>query len=281
MQTRLQTRAEKKRADHVGWVALPLDIIEKIVAYAVKGDKKEGEPEYNWYAERVVNYGSVCPAWKRAIILSRTIFQRDKSLSPQTLCPKRLVILHGSGILATHFTHSSMVATKFIEEGYLPAVKRLDLQLFRSALPMQCTLPMSKIVKSIAENNSIEWCRLTIESSRDLNLTKTREIKALLKRLTKADDFDIDIWIDSQKQARCLWDVMRSVVHSNSRPKTIKFSCNSWRDLDWGFINETERLNVGSIAHLTINAAPMPVEIFNKLADIGTLVENRYSFDDF
>ena len=93
MQTRGQKRTEKAIAEHVGWVAIPLDIIEKIITHAVSGDKKDDEPVGNWYAERVRKYGKVCPSWKRAIILSRTIFQPGPNFRP----PKRLTICYGLG----------------------------------------------------------------------------------------------------------------------------------------------------------------------------------------
>ena len=84
-----------------------------------------------------------------------------------------------------------------------------------------------------------------------------------------------------QTKAKWLWELMRSIVHSNSRAKTIKLTCYAYGDLiDWSFINETERLNVGSIAQLTLEAvggatATIPSDFFTKLADIGTIVERR------
>ena len=80
-----------------------------------------------------------------------------------------------------------------------------------------------------------------------------------------------------QTKAKWLWELMRSIVHSNSRAKTIKLTCYAYGDLiDWSFINETERLNVGSIDQLTINGRnTIPIEYFSKLADIGTIVDRR------
>ena len=109
-------------------------------------------------------------------------------------------------------------------------------------------------------------------------------------RLNKADHFELRgmassctahvysscMWIGTQKQAKGLWDLMRLIVHSNSGAKTIKLKCNAAPDLDWNFINETERLNVASIAELIIiNDGSFPIEVFFKLAEIGTIVDTR------
>ena len=46
--------------------------------------------------------------------------------------------------------------------------------------------------------------------------------------------------------------------------------------IDWGFINDTERLNVGSIRQLTVKHGLVPIDFFNKLADIGTIRDRRH-----
>ena len=66
-------RPSEKRSN-MGWTELPQGVIEKIIAHAVKGVKKETEPEFNWFLMRVVKYGQVNPAWKEAIRFSRNIF---------------------------------------------------------------------------------------------------------------------------------------------------------------------------------------------------------------
>ena len=157
-------------------------------------------------------------------------------------------------------------------------MKLLDLRFYSWDEP---ELRIQTIAKSLAGGNSIKY--LVLKTGYNTQLTTLRKLNAVLKRLTKADYFELDVWIYTQGQAKWVWELMRSIVHSNSRPKTIKFSSRSWiirgqayDMIDWGFINDTERLNVGSIRQLTVKHGLVPIDFFNKLADIGTIRDRRH-----
>lgn len=233
----------------MGWAELPLEIIENIIHHAAKGEKKTTKPcwwrDYD-YANLIREYGQVHPSWKRAIIFSRTIFQRDKSLPADELCPKR----------------ASSSDRQFIEEGYLPAVQSLYVDG-----------NFELIFDSLVERNSVEWLGLKFNRyTEDFTEKTSRQVNKLLKLLSKAKQFEITIHIYTQNQAKWLWELMCLVVHTNHHPKTIKFNLQHHPSVDWSFIVQEQQLDIGSISLLTFGYQNTPVGLFSRLANIDTVI---------
>lgn len=228
----------------MGWAELPLEIIDKIISYAVKGDK-DTEP---YFHKRICEYGLVHSSWKRAIIFSRTIFQRDKSLLPEQWCPKT--------VLASN--------RQFIEQGYLPAVQSL-------AVNLEFCENLELVYDFIADRNSIERLGLTVS---DLTRKTSRQINKFLKLLKKAKQFDITIRVfGTRREAKWLWELMTMVIHTNSHPKTINLCFfDSIQSTEWSFTRQNQRLNIGSISKLIVSYHHPPAGLFSNMANIDTVI---------
>ena len=257
----------------MAWVDLPLDIIEKIIDHAVKGEEKEVESEENWFAMRVYHYGCVHPSWKEAIRLSRTIFKVNW-MDRSQVASKTVYVDNGTIDLPR----------AFIEDGYLQAVQSLVLRFHRDG-------DLKFIFDSLQTRNSIVRIELGVQSNatttysitenlqlmsvrRQLSEKTGRQLIDLVTRLTKMIGFTIYIRVDTQAEAEWLWQLMRVVVHSNSHPKGINFEIlHSGRaaivPIDWSFTDDDERLDVGFIEKLFCTSAP--VGFFANLADIDKL----------
>ena len=246
----------------MSWAELPLGIIDKIVGHAVKGDKKENEPEMNWFALRVFKYGQVYPEWSEAIRLSRNIFQsflkHDQSMRHQTN-PQQVYI----GVCGGRIFNQP-----FIESDYLQAVKALCLYFENNSR----VFDLESINDSIAARNSVEHFSLIIKCQ--LTEKIASQIIELLTHLTKISSFNVTIKVETQAQAEWLWQVMRVAVHTTSRPKTIRFSICSGKSFDWSFINRDKRLETGSIKEVLVicrSGSWPPASFFSHLAEINKM----------
>lgn len=255
------------------WAELPPNVIEKIIVHAVKGDKLETEPEFNWHALRVYKYGQVHPAWKDAICFSRNIFQCNVGTAEVFLQHHVFFVFGGNS------DENNLMPRPFLEDGYLQAVKAMAF--FFNGKPRGFDLQI--LLDSIAARNSLE--ELNIIIARGISPTELAchviEMLTQMKSMTK---FAIQIKVETQAQAKWLWKVMRLAVHTTSRPKVIVFKClDDWKgtglvgrhsatsdSIGWSFINHDERLKVGSIKELRADEAPDG--FFDRLAKIDKLV---------
>ena len=242
----------------MSWTELPPGVIEKIIGFAVKGDKKESEPNLNWYALRVYEYGKVHPTWKEAILSSRNIFQSNLE-HEQAVDQSVFIAVGGDGRI--------VMPRQFIEDGYLQAVKVLTFWFEGSSRDFD----LQFLYDSIAARNSVEHFSIIIGCQVPEKVE--RQIIQLVKRLKKMNFFMTTVQsLESQAQAEWLWQVMRVVIHTTSLPKKIHFNYEDTSNLiDWSFINRDERLDVGSIKRL-VATCNTPLGFFDKLATIDTLV---------
>ena len=187
----------------MGWADLPLDITEKIIGHAVKGEKmkkKNSTQGSNWFAN---------PIWKEAIRFSRTIFRPLPS---------------DDVFIGTRSDGTIVVPGPFIENGYLQAVKGLCLGLGHNT-------NFQPVYDSIYERNTVLSCTLIQQPGYWNNVARNsfgaeetkRQIIDIFTRFKKMNQLTIEVHVDSQDQAIWLWELMRVAVHTNTRPKIINF----------------------------------------------------------
>lgn len=173
-----------------------------------------------------------------------------------------------------------MVPGPFIENGYLQAVKGLCLGLGHNA-------NFQPVYDSIDERNSVLSCTVVHQQGYWNNVARNsfgaeetkRQIIDIFTRFKKMNQLTIIVQIDTQDQAKWLWELMRVAVHTNTRPKIVNFIMTNFNRaaIDWSFINDDEKLDHGSIEELHANYAP--IGFFSNLAKTDTLVAELFNSD--
>lgn len=186
------------------WATMPLNVIEKIVYFAVRETGIDFWRSYgpNERPMAIRNYALVCTRWQEAVLCSQSIFRSDYQY---------------------HICIGEPNSELLIQEGFLGVAKGIRLSEKTS---------LSELEEAQLYYNG----RSTEDYHADsLSPAMFENFADIIKKSTKARYFNFTVNLESEQDARNFWLLIKLAVNCNNLVKDIRVHLMTKFDNDWTF----------------------------------------------